>query len=180
MRIIGGTLRGRKLKSLKGMKTRPTSAMVREALFNILGEKVINSIFLDAYAGTGAVGIEAISRGAKKVYFIEKDKEACRVIKENIKTLGVVDQAVIIRGEIPEIFYSITEKDDFDIIFLDPPYGDFNIACINTLKEEGFIRTNTLVILQCSFNEKINLTEEFSVIKEKKYGITKLIFFRRN
>ncbi|MGB9813466.1 MAG: 16S rRNA (guanine(966)-N(2))-methyltransferase RsmD [Thermovenabulum sp.] len=181
MRIIGGIFRGRKLKSLRGMNTRPTSDIVRESLFNVLGEKVVNSVFVDIFAGTGAVGIEALSRGARKVYFIEKDYKACKIIKENLNNLGVLKEAIIIKGEVPGIIFDINPEDDFDIIFLDPPYKKgLTLPSIHALQKKGLIKNNTLVIIQCPFDEKVDLPEGFSVIKEKKYGITKLIFFRRS
>lgn len=118
MRVIGGEFRSRKIKSLPGLEMRPTPDKLRETLFDILGPKVRGSTFLDAYAGTGAVGIEALSRGAARVVFLEKHRGAVDLIRENLESLGVRGGAVVIAGP------ALRElgKHRADIVFLDPPY----------------------------------------------------------
>jgi 16S rRNA (guanine966-N2)-methyltransferase len=118
MRVIAGEFRSRRLQSLPGLDTRPTPDRMRETLFNILAPVIEGATFVDAYAGTGAVGIEAISRGAKLAVFIEKDRDAVEVIKANLASLGVKSQGRIIRGTASLHLASV----DADIVFLDPPY----------------------------------------------------------
>ena len=101
MRVIGGEFRSRRLQSLPGMETRPTSDKMRETLFNILGPAIAGCVFVDGYAGTGAVGIEALSRGARHAVFIEKDRKAADLIKSNLAALGVEARARVIRGSAP-------------------------------------------------------------------------------
>lgn len=118
MRVIGGEFRSRRLLSMPGQDVRPTPDRLRETLFNILSATVPASVFVDAYAGTGAVGIEALSRGAKHVVFIEKDRHAADLIRKNLASLGIEGRARIIQGSAALYLGGI----DADIIFLDPPY----------------------------------------------------------
>src|SRR5438105_7097589 len=99
MRVIAGEFRSRKLKTLPGLATRPTPDRLRETLFNILAPRIEGSVFLDAYAGTGAVGIEAVSRGAKRAIFVDKSRAAVEVIRENLTTLGLTDRAEVYCGK---------------------------------------------------------------------------------
>jgi 16S rRNA (guanine966-N2)-methyltransferase len=126
MRIIAGTYRSRQLKSPKGLALRPTSDMLRETLFNILGPRVEGSRFLDLFAGTGAVGIEAVSRGASFVVFVENHAPASRLIKENLSLLGIESGARVISSDAVAAVAKL-ERDSalaFDFVFLDPPYAE--------------------------------------------------------
>ena len=118
MRIIAGQYRSRKLKSVPGKAVRPTPDRLRETLFSILAPRINGSVFLDAYAGSGAVGIEALSRGAKRIILIEKSAQALTVIRENLATLGVVSEATVLRGSAA----GYLRKHPADIVFIDPPY----------------------------------------------------------
>jgi len=118
MRVIAGEFRSRQIKSLPGTDLRPTPDRLRETLFNILAPSIRGSIFVDAYAGTGAVGIEALSRGAARAIFLEKSKAAVSLIRENLDALGILPQATVISGP------ALRElgKERADIVFIDPPY----------------------------------------------------------
>ena len=118
MRVIAGEFRSRRLKSIPGLATRPTPDRLRETLFDILGSHVEGAVFLDVYAGTGAVGIEAISRGAVRAIFIERSKAAEKVLRENLASLGVEDRAVVALGATA----SLISRYQAGIVFLDPPY----------------------------------------------------------
>jgi 16S rRNA (guanine966-N2)-methyltransferase len=126
MRIIAGTFRSRQLKSLKGLTLRPTSDMLRETLFNILGPRVEGSRFLDLFAGTGAVGIEAISRAATLAVFVEKHPATVRLIRENLSSLEITSQARVIPGDVAAAITRLAGDSTlpFDFIFLDPPYAN--------------------------------------------------------
>jgi 16S rRNA (guanine966-N2)-methyltransferase len=118
MRVIAGEFRSRRLKSIPGRATRPTPDRLRETLFDILGSRVGGAVFLDAYAGTGAVGIEAISRGAARGIFIERSKAAEKVLRENVVSLGIEDRTVVELGAAA----ALIPRYEAGIVFLDPPY----------------------------------------------------------
>ena len=118
MRVIAGEFRSRRLKSIPGLATRPTPDRLRQRLFDILGSRVEGAVFLDAYAGTGAVGIEALSRGAARAVFIEKSKNAAQLIRENLASLGIENRALLVVSAA----LSALAIHKADIVFLDPPY----------------------------------------------------------
>ena len=118
MRVIAGEFRSRVLKTLPGMEVRPTPDRLREALFSILAPSLRGAVFLDAYAGTGSVGIEALSRGAARAVFVEKNRAAMLVIRENLRSLGIEDRADVAFGRTAQLI----ARHSADIVFLDPPY----------------------------------------------------------
>jgi 16S rRNA (guanine966-N2)-methyltransferase len=118
MRVIGGEFRSRRLKSIEGRATRPTPDRLRETLFDVLGPRVVGAVFVDAYAGTGAVGIEALSRGAARCVFIESGRRAVEAIRENLRALGIDGRASVVAGKV----VAALAHQQADIVFLDPPY----------------------------------------------------------
>jgi 16S rRNA (guanine966-N2)-methyltransferase len=118
MRVIAGEFRSRRLKTLPGLETRPTPDRLRETLFNILAPRMEGTIFLDAYAGTGAVGIEALSRGARRAIFVDRRRPAVEVIRENLASLDLTGRAEVYCGKALQVI----ERVQADIVFLDPPY----------------------------------------------------------
>jgi 16S rRNA (guanine966-N2)-methyltransferase len=118
MRVIGGEFRSRRLKSIPGLATRPTPDRLRETLFNILAPRIQGAVFVDAYAGTGAVGIEALSRGAARCVFVENGRRAVEAIRENLHALGIEDRASVVVGKV----VAALARQPADILFLDPPY----------------------------------------------------------
>jgi 16S rRNA (guanine966-N2)-methyltransferase len=118
MRVIGGEFRSRPLKSVPGLDTRPTPDRLREALFNVLAPRIQGAVFVDAYAGTGAVGIEALSRGAARVIFIEENRKAVAVIRENLRALGAEGRTQVLARKAVGLLSTL----EADIVFLDPPY----------------------------------------------------------
>jgi len=137
LRVIGGEFRSRRLKTLPGMATRPTPDRLREALFNVLAPHIAERVFLDAYAGTGAVGIEALSRGARRSIFIEKNRAAVDIIRQNLAALGLENRAEVFTSKALPVLERVTA----DIVFLDPPYESEN---------EYEIALNALANSQCS------------------------------
>lgn len=119
MRVIGGEFRSRLLKSVPGLDTRPTPDRLREALFNVLAPRIEGAVFADLYAGTGAVGIEALSRGASRAIFIEQNRAAVKVIRENLESLGLMERAQVRQSRALAAIGSLSA----DIVFLDPPYA---------------------------------------------------------
>ena len=147
MRIIAGRYKSRRLKVGPPDKTRPTSDKLRETVFNILGGRVIESVFLDAYAGVGAIGIEAISRGARSVCFVDRATRACAAIRANLEDLNVQEDCRVLRMECSDaLSLCVRERVGFDIVYLDPPYDredlyrrDLERLSTNALMNEGSI-----------------------------------------
>jgi 16S rRNA (guanine966-N2)-methyltransferase len=133
MRIIGGEFRSRRIRSIPGEATRPTPDRLRETLFDILQRRIEGATFLDAYAGTGAVGIEALSRGASHAFFLEKNRAALEAIRENIALLGLQSRATVVPGPVLKTLAQYRA----DIVFLDPPYAleKEYAAALDTLRE---------------------------------------------
>jgi 16S rRNA (guanine(966)-N(2))-methyltransferase RsmD len=134
MRVIAGEFRSRRLKSISGDATRPTPDRLRETLFNILASRIVGATFLDAYAGTGAVGIEALSRGARHAFFLERNRQALEAIRENLAALGLEHRATVVPGP---VLVTIPRR-AAGIVFLDPPYDLEReyIAALELLAEE--------------------------------------------
>jgi 16S rRNA (guanine966-N2)-methyltransferase len=180
MRIIGGIYRGRKLKAPRGKKTRPTSDIVRESLFNIIGFKVSRSTFLDAYAGTGAVGIEALSRGASFAVFIDNYHGAINLIKQNLLALDLLDRALVLNEDDLMGFNNLIKRGhSFDIIFIDPPYGQKKIEpCLELLYSSTLLKSDGLVVVQSDMDDLFQ-HKGFLCLKRRKYGRTVLSFLVR-
>ena len=173
MRVIGGEFRSRPLKSLPGLDVRPTPDRLREALFNVLAPHIAGAVFADLYAGTGAVGIEALSRGARRCVFVEKKRPAVEVIRQNLASLGLVDRAEVYTGKM----LAVLDRMSADIVFLDPPYDlekEYE-AALNTLGAS----TNKLVIAQHS--SRTALQPEYGRLlryRVLKQGDNSLSFYR--
>lgn len=189
MRIIAGTAKGRTLKSRKGLETRPTLDRVREAIFNILGEKIINARFLDLFAGSGAIGLEALSRGAACCYFNDKNKEACLIIKENLTKCAFKQPALVYKMDSFAFISDLAQKNtvSFDIIYIDPPYeADFYFLLFQRLGEAKLLGAEGIIIIET--DKKASLQEEYSLVqkenrlmklfKKKQYGDTIVWFYK--
>ena len=136
MRIISGSARGTKLYTLDGIKTRPTLDRVKESVFNIIQNEVLDSVFLDLFAGSGAIGLEAASRGAKRVYMCEKSTDAIKIIRKNIEKTHL-EEKIVLYGEDYEKMLINRLNERLDIIYIDPPYKtDFIMRAIEILKKE--------------------------------------------
>jgi len=180
MRIIAGLYKGFPLQSFQGKKIRPTPSKVREAVFDILGFKVIESDFLDLFAGTGAVGIEALSRGAKRVTFVEINGHAIELIKSNLMKINQNDFSNIINNNYMRSLKVLNfQQKKFDIIFLDPPY-DKNITqkTLYEIDKNYILKRNSIIIAQHQINENIQGNfQNLSCLKEKRYGKSKITLF---
>lgn len=151
MRIIGGTDRGRRLTAPRGLRTRPTAERVREALFDILGSRVAGAHVLDLFAGTGAVGLEALSRGARRAVFVERDREALRALRANLAVLGISrEQARVVAGDVLAVLPALAASEAaFDVVFLDPPYANAPTPrVLEALAAGPLLRPGTEVIVQ--------------------------------
>ena len=183
MRIIGGEFRGRRLKTLKSVKMRPTPMRVKEALFNILGNRVIGSSFLDLYAGSGQMGIEALSRGAEEVIFIDNHIASVRLIQENLGLVSSKKVSRIPRNNVLKSLDNLSkEKRRFDIIFLDPPYeGRLVKNTLQALAKSDILKSTTLIITE--HHKSLNLDKEIGSlerVRQQRYGDTILSFYKKS
>ena len=181
MRVISGVARGTKIKTIENNSTRPTLDRVKESLFNILQDKIKEAVILDLFAGSGALGIEALSRGAKKAYFCDKSYEEIKVIKENLNKTKFLDKSVIFNSDYLVAMKKIKEK--LSIVFLDPPYKlDLSINAIRELLKLKIIDEDTIIIIETDeFNRDINelkMIEKVEIIDTRKYGRAYLIFIK--
>lgn len=173
MRVIAGEARGRKLKSGKGTKARPTTDMVKEALFNNLGARVPDSNFLDLFAGFGGIGIEALSRGATKAVFVEEDSKHVAIIKENLEMTKLDEWATVLKGDVIKVLQTLNEK--FDIIFVDPPYeSGLYEKTLEMVQARSLLHPDGVLILEHNTGLPPVIPDYFEVIKTKTYGETVL------
>ncbi len=179
MRIIGGKARGTKLYTLEGKTTRPTLDRVRESLFNILQFQLKDSIFVDLFAGSGACGIEAVSRGAKKAILCDKSKQAIEIIKRNIEKTNTQNQIEYYQTSF-ELLLKTKLKEKPNITFIDPPYNtDFAYEAVKIMLENNLIGEDSIIIIETDQEAKIiqqlqNL--EIEIMDKRKYGRAHLIF----
>ncbi|MEW6066856.1 MAG: 16S rRNA (guanine(966)-N(2))-methyltransferase RsmD [Nitrospirota bacterium] len=189
MRISGGIAKGRRTatkklfsKTFRGERLRPTTSKVREAIFDIIRNRIKGSVFVDLYAGTGTVGLEAFSRGAEKVIFVEEDNFRVDAIKKNIADLKFQERALVIKGTASEfIEKSSAKKNVFDILFIDPPYHSDEIGRILPMIGEGEILNDEgIVIVEHFFKRNMPETAGRLIIHRKyKYGDTILTIYRK-
>lgn len=172
LRICGGKDRGRVLKSLKGDLTRPTSGRVREALFSVLGDRIEGARFLEPFGGSGAVSLEAVSRGAAQATIIEQAREAQRVIGENIKLLGYEQAVRLLSGDALRILERL--EGPFDIAFLDPPYGKgLGIKSLEILVERGLMEADGRIFFEHRADEVVpDVVDGWERIKTYRYSDT--------
>ncbi len=184
MRIISGKARGTKLYTLEGTETRPTLDRVKEALFNIIQDKITDSIFLDLFSGSGAIGLEAASRGTKKAILCEKSPKAIEIIKKNVEKTHLKDKILLYEGDY-EAFITTKLKETPDIIYLDPPYKtEYVINAIKILKEQQKIKSTTIIIVETDrekeFLQQIQEIDSLEIEKVKKYGRASLMFLKNS
>ena len=201
MRVIAGKAKGRKLRSVPGDITRPVTDLVKESLFNILGGEIVDALFLDLFAGTGSVGIEALSHGARRAVFVEQNRRAVETIKENLKITGLATQAEVIRDDVfrflarepaippnPSTLLRAgvggerggAPKEKFDLIYIAPPqYKGLWSKTLLVLDEKDFLTEGGLAIAQIYPKEYTDLElKNLDLVDQRKYGSTLLCFYR--
>lgn len=181
MRVIAGIAKGMKLTTPEGLDTRPTQDRIKETLFNMLQPYVGDAVFLDMFSGSGSIGIEALSRGAKKAYFVECAKDALACIESNLAATKFRESAVVLKTDGVSSLHHIFEK-EVDIIFMDPPYNRLlEKQVLTCLKDMKFVTDDTMIIVEASLETDFDYAEElgFEVYKEKRYKTNKHVFLRR-
>ena len=182
MRIISGKLKGKTISFLKSSITRPLKDSVKESIFNIiihsnlLNVSIKNSNILDLYSGVGSFGLECISRGAEKITFVEKDKNAAEILKKNLINLGIKKNATVVIDKIDN-FLKKDLYEKFEIIFLDPPFADESyLQELKSIKENKNFKKNHLIIIHRERKSFENFKDILSPIVTKQYGRSKIIF----
>ena len=176
MRVIAGDKKGRRLVTPQGLDTRPTSDKVKEALFSIIQFELEGALFLDLFAGSGQMGIEALSRGAQRAVFVDMGRKPCECIRQNLKQLGLSQSGEIVMQS-AEQFVSLC-KEKFDIIFLDPPYRDELIAPIFMSLTE-IVSQNGAIICEVPRGEVLpDEVNGFKLFRRYRYGKTELVIYR--
>ena len=181
MRVIAGTARRLRLVTPEGNDTRPTQDRIKETLFNMIQNEVPGAVFLDLFAGSGAMGIEALSRGASKAYFIENSAAAYKCIMQNIKTTHFEEDATVLKQDVVIGLRNIHEK-EVDIIFLDPPYHeDLYERTLAQLGTMNYVTEHTMIIVESSSDMDFSFAEDygFEVRREKEYKTNKHVFLYR-
>ena len=178
MRVISGYLKGRNIKGFDIDGTRPTMDRVKESIFSSIQNYIDESICLDLFSGSGNLGIEAISNGAKFCYFVDNNKKAMNIIKENIDDFKIKNASLINKDYFDALVYFKKNNIKFDIIFLDPPYKyNYIDKSIKYITDNNLLNNGGIII--CEFENDINKDfEKLSIIKEKKYGYKKVIIFK--
>ena len=182
MRVIAGTARRLLLKTPEGMDTRPTTDRIKETLFNMLMPYLPGAVFLDLFSGSGGIGIEAISRGAKKAYFVEDSQKAINCITENVEHTHFEEQAVILKQD---VFAALRGniRDDIDVIFMDPPYEQqYEKKVLEILKDSSYVTEDTLIGGEASKDTDFSYVSNlgYTITKEKVYKTNKHVFIKRS
>lgn len=182
MRIIAGTARSLPLKTPEGLETRPTSDQIKETLFNMLQADVYGSYFLDLFAGSGQIGLEALSRGALYAVFVDNGRKAVKCIEDNIAFTKFSDKAKVIATDVISAIHSINSKFKFDIIFMDPPYRTgIEKEVLEALSHSQLLKDNTLIIVEAAMETDFDYLDElgFEIDKFKKYKTNMHVFIRK-
>lgn len=177
MRVIAGLSRGRKLKVLEGLEVRPTTDRIKEAIFSSLQFDIPNSNFLDLFSGSGQMGIEALSRGAKSVTFVDNSFKSVEIIKHNLKETGLFENAIVLKNDSINFLTETSQK--YDIVFLDPPYNK-GLSQLALDKIENCVSENGLIVCEHKYGEQMpEQVGDFKILKNKKYGLIEITTYKK-
>lgn len=182
MRVIAGKARRLNLKTVPGMETRPTTDRIKETLFNILQPEMLDCRFLDLFAGSGAIGIEALSRGAAETVFVEKNPRACACIRENLAFTKLTEGGKLLNMDVLQALRSLEGRGVFQCIFMDPPYGQgFEREVLKYLSGSTAADESTLIIVEAELSTDFSYTEEYGyeLLRVKEYKTNKHIFLKK-
>lgn len=183
MRIIAGTARSMPLKTLPGEETRPTTDRIKETLFNMIHFDLPGAYFLDLFAGSGGIGLEAVSRGAVKAVFADNSRKAAACIEENVRFTKFTEQAEVLCMDAAAAVRSLSGKYHFHVIFMDPPYGKgLELPVLDALKDSDIMDEDTILILETSLDTDLSACEmngAFAVVREKRYKTNRHVFLKK-
>ncbi len=180
MRVIAGDLKGKKLFSVKGLSLRPTSDRVKEAIFDILQDKVVGKRVLDLFAGTGALGIEALSRGAEKAIFVEHNPHVLAALRRNIAECRLEKKTEILACDVFKGIKILASRGEvYDLIFIDPPYGRGLVKeTLKNLSQTSLVASDGLIIAEHSSKEDLLIPLPWELVAHRHYGGTELSFWQ--
>ena len=179
MRVIAGKARSIPLKTVEGLDTRPTTDRIKETLFNMLQNELADCLFVDLFSGSGGIGIEALSRGARKAIFVEKAPKAVECIKENLKKTKLENEAVVIAADAVSAIYRLNQSEPADFIFMDPPYQQqLEKQVLEALKNSPLVDEYTTIIVEADLNTDFSYLEDegYRIEKQKKYKTNQHVF----
>ena len=182
MRVIAGIARSMPLKAAEGDNTRPTTDRIKETLFNMLQSDIAGCRFLDLYSGSGAIGIEALSRGAKEAVLVENARQAIAVIKDNLTFTKLAEHGKLLNMDVLQALRSLEGKGVFDIIFMDPPYNnELERQVLEYLKDSTVADKNTLIIVEADLQTDFSYVESlgYRQLRSKEYKTNKHVFLER-
>ena len=181
MRVIAGKARSLKLKTPEGVHTRTTTDRIKETLFNMLQPYLPNSVFIDLFSGSGGIGIEALSRGARHAYFVDNNRQAIDCMKENLTFTRLIEQATVLRQDVISALDSIHEK-EVDVIFMDPPYNEgYEKKVLQCLLDKNYVTDRTLIVVEADLQTDFFYVETLGywIKKEKCYKTNKHVFLHK-
>ena len=179
MRVIAGSAKRLQLKTIDGLDTRPTTDRIKETLFNMISHEIADSCFLDLFSGSGAIGIEALSRGAKEAVFVEQNRKAMACIRENLTFTKLAKQSVLLEMDVLSALKRLEGKYQFDYIFMDPPYNhELEKSVLTYLAESSLLAEEGIIIVEASKETDFDYAEDlgYNIIKEKEYKTNKHVF----
>ncbi len=179
MRVIAGTARRLQLKTLDGLETRPTTDRIKETLFNMIAPYLYNCSFLDLFAGSGGIGIEALSRGAAEAVFVEKNPKAMACVKENLKRTKLERKAMTVQNDVLNALGRLEGEKQFDYIYMDPPYNqELERRVLSYLNGSSLLAEDGIIIVESAKDTEFDYIEElgFTIIKVKEYKTNKHVF----
>lgn len=182
MRVIAGSAKSMPLRTVSGMGTRPTTDRIKETLFNMLQAYMCECRFLDLFSGSGAIGIEALSRGAYSCVFVEKNKKAAECIRDNLKFTRLDKNAEVLCRDVFSALADLAGHDVFDCIFMDPPYDkELEKDVLQVLGKMDYVDKNTLIVVEASLETSFDYTEDygFVLVRDKKYKTNRHVFLRK-
>ena len=182
MRVIAGKARRIQLKSMEGMNTRPTTDRIKETLFNMLSQNIYGCHFLDLFSGSGAIGIEALSRGAARAVFVEKNPKACACIRENLSFTKLSEGGKLLNMDVLQALRSLEGGEPFDCIFMDAPYEQhLEQPVLEYLADSTLANENTLIIIEEDLYTDFSYVEElgYHLIRSKEYKTNKHVFLKK-
>lgn len=177
MRVVSGKARGTKLFSPKNNLVRPTTDRIKESLFNVIQPIKQESTVLDLFAGAGGIGIEFISRGSSKVYFVDNSKDSINIIKKNIEKCKFEDYSQVIYSDYERAIEEVRRNStEIDYVFIDPPYGVYDLGrVVSSILSADILSGDGMIIIECEKDDNVSCDDcEFNLLKEKIYGRTKL------